>query len=642
MRPFAEPAWSKRLRRRVAEPILWRVIPAHLALLRSLRPGAPYALPYWLWCRRALRLAGLADPLHGPYESFPHRVCVRELEELMAPIELAGWALDGGSIDLIWTLLKRDEPGMIVEFGSGASTLVFSRFASLMREAGKNCAVLSIEESEEFKEQTNGWLRRAGLETAATIVHAPLDAEKNYDRATLIRAFDSLPRPADFVLIDGPDGPRDDTLLSLVPYARDGARWVSDDAFRDWGIATLRRWSSTREIDVAGIYPISKGLATGFIRKNPRSPFVKSPAPRTRGCVSTISSASLLRTRLAARGLSGSDARHRFAHSPTMMGWGLRGKTQRALERTVGAILPGSEFVFVAFQAIRGHRRHFGVYPNLIRPRTFDEKVLHRIVFDRRPILTALQDKYAARYYVREKLGEHVLSRLYWVTKMPADIPFDTLPNRFVVKASHGSEWVYFVPDKKSMKGQELIETCTYWLRQNYYSASREWAYKGIEPRIMVEEFISDGTGLTPMDYKFHVFSGPVHMIQVEAGRFVDHQRDLYTRSWDRLEVATQYKPIGGVSRPPHLSEMIAYAERLGEGLDFLRVDLYDAGKVYFGELTVYPGGGHEKFVPEVWNHYLGAPTPQVVVGMCGREQPPMADTKLRIGILGHYTLEGL
>ena len=268
MRSPAESAWSKRLRRRLAKPVLWHVIPAHLAFLRSLRPGVPYSLRYWVWCRRALRLAGLSDPLHGPYESFPHKVHVRELEELMAPIELAGWALDGGSIDLIWTLLKRDEPSMIVEFGSGASTLVFSFFASLMRHAGKNCAVLSIEESEEFKEQTNGWLRRAGLETVAMIVHAPLDAEKNYDGATLGRAFDSLPRPADFALIDGPkQRPRVGTLPSLVPYARDGARWVLDDAFRDGGIATLQRWSSTREIDVNGIYPISKGLATGFIKK---------------------------------------------------------------------------------------------------------------------------------------------------------------------------------------------------------------------------------------------------------------------------------------------------------------------------------------------------------------------------------------
>jgi len=124
------------------------------------------------------------------------------------------------------------------------------------------------------------------------------------------------------------------------------------------------------------------------------------------------------------------------------MGWGLRGKAQRTLEHTVGAVVPGSEFVFIAFQAMRGHKRNFGVYPSLIRPKTFNEKVLHRMVFDRRPILIQLQDKYAARDYVREKLCEHILPRLYWLTKTPADIPFDDLPSRFVVKANHGSGWI--------------------------------------------------------------------------------------------------------------------------------------------------------------------------------------------------------
>jgi hypothetical protein len=288
------------------------------------------------------------------------------------------------------------------------------------------------------------------------------------------------------------------------------------------------------------------------------------------------------------------------------MGWGIRGKAQRTLERSVGAIVPGSESVFIAFQAVRGHKRHFGVYPSLIRPRTFNEKVLHRMVFDRRPVLIQLQDKYAVRGYVREKIGEHVLPRLYWVTNTPADIPFEALPNQFVVKASHGSEWVCLVPDKTSVKTQELVDKCTYWLSGNYYWANREWAYKDIEPRIMVEEFISDGSGPAPIDYKFYVFGGRVHMIQVDTGRFVDHRRDLYTGSWDRLEVTTAYEPIGGVPRPPHLDEMITCAEKLGEGLDFLRVDLYDAGKVYFGELTLYPAAGGEEFTPEEWNRHLG------------------------------------
>jgi len=255
---------------------------------------------------------------------------------------------------------------------------------------------------------------------------------------------------------------------------------------------------------------------------------------------------------------------------------------------------------------MRKHKRRFGVYPNLIRPKTFNEKVLYRMVFDRRPLLTRLQDKYAARDYVRERVGEYVLPQLYWVTKTPADIPFDDLPDKFVVKATHGRGWNYFVRDKATANRQDVIKTCTAWLSWNYYDRNREWAYKHIEPRIIVEEFISDGTGLTPMDYKFYVFGGRVQMIQVDTDRFVDQRRDHYRRSWERFDLTTGYKPIGGVPRPRHLDGLIACAETLGGGLDFLRVDLYDAGKMYFGEMTVYPVAGVKIFAPETWNRHFG------------------------------------
>jgi len=282
---------------------------------------------------------------------------------------------------------------------------------------------------------------------------------------------------------------------------------------------------------------------------------------------------------------------------------GIRGKLRSVLRRTVEAVVP--ETALIALAALRRHKRAHGVYPNLISPKTFSEKVLYRMVFDRRPILIRLQDKYGARDYVRDRIGEHVLPRIYWVTKTPVDIPFDDLPDKFVVKATHGSGWVYLVPDKARLDQRDLLDRCTCWLRWNYYHDEREWAYKHIDPRIIVEEFISDGTGSVPVDYKFYVFGGKVHFIWAIAGRFTDFRIDGYTPSWDRLEMTTRSKSIGPMPRPAHLDEMLAYAEILGDGLDFLRVDLYDADKVYFGEMTLYPDAGGE-FRNRKWNRYFG------------------------------------
>jgi hypothetical protein len=82
----------------------------------------------------------------------------------------------------------------------------------------------------------------------------------------------------------------------------------------------------------------------------------------------------------------------------------------------------------------------------------------------------------------------------------------------------------------------------------------REWAYKHIEPRVVVEEYINDGTGLTPLDYTFYVFHGRVHLIWVMTGRFVDPRGQPYSPSWRRVDMKTAWKLIERpVPRPPHL-----------------------------------------------------------------------------------------
>src|SRR3954468_19381565 len=105
--------------------------------------------------------------------------------------------------------------------------------------------------------------------------------------------------------------------------------------------------------------------------------------------------------------------------------------------------------------AIRTHYKHHGAFPRLLNPQTFNEKLCHRKIFDRRKILTQLSDKYAARQYVAQKLGARILPKLFYVTENPADIPsFASLPNAFVVKPTHGSGWVHLVRDKGKLDRQ--------------------------------------------------------------------------------------------------------------------------------------------------------------------------------------------
>lgn len=271
------------------------------------------------------------------------------------------------------------------------------------------------------------------------------------------------------------------------------------------------------------------------------------------------------------------------------------------------AILP--ELALDVTAALMRHRASVGVFPNLVKPSSFNEKVLHRIVFDRRPILVRMQDKYAVRGYVAERVGDDILPRLYWVTRTPADIPFDDLPARFVVKPTHGSGWYALVSDKAQIDRRELLERCNGWLSQNYYRGEREHVYKHIEPRILVEEYVDDGSGPYPTRYKLYVFHGRTRAIYAGIGSPGRSASAFYGRSWERLPAcfATEGEIEGNLIRPRHLDQMIAYAEALANGLDFIRVDLYDtATKPYFGELTTTPGGGAYRFRPPEFDHFLG------------------------------------
>jgi hypothetical protein len=257
----------------------------------------------------------------------------------------------------------------------------------------------------------------------------------------------------------------------------------------------------------------------------------------------------------------------------------------------------------------RLYRDSHGVFPNILSPRNFTEKVLWRSLFDRRPILRRFADKYAARGFVEERLGPGFLPKLYHVTDDPRTIPFDALPNQFVVKPTHGSGWVKVVPNKADLDIPALIEQCRFWLSQDFYKKCRERVYKGLPRRILIEELIDDGTEGGPADYKFFVFHGKVEVVQAIFGRHADFSIYHLDRAWRNLNFNFNYEPFcGEAPRPPHLAEMIRVAETLAKDIDFVRVDLYDTPeKVFFGELTTTPSAGLDRFNPQRFDAYFGS-----------------------------------
>jgi hypothetical protein len=276
------------------------------------------------------------------------------------------------------------------------------------------------------------------------------------------------------------------------------------------------------------------------------------------------------------------------------------------LKSRIRAILPSTVADLVS--ASIAHQLVHGEFPRLISPRTFSEMVLRRKVFDGGSLLATFADKLAVRQFVADRVGPQILPRLHLATTDPALIDFEELPQRFVVKASHGSGWVRMVWDKSKLDRLELIETCKRWLASNYYDLRRERAYKHLCPHIMIEEFLDDGSGGPPNDYKFFVFRGEIALIHIVGGRFGTRRQSYYDSTWHDTGLKIECQRFEhALPKPKNFDSMLRIARRLGNDIDFVRVDLYDIGtQVFFGEMTSTPGCGLSVFEPRSMDEQLG------------------------------------
>lgn len=253
-------------------------------------------------------------------------------------------------------------------------------------------------------------------------------------------------------------------------------------------------------------------------------------------------------------------------------------------------------------------RRDVGYFPHLRHPRTFNEKICNRKLFRPLPQAAMLADKFAVRQYVAERGCESTLNNILLHTTDPDQIDFAKLPQRFVVKATHGSGWNIIVRNKDEVSPEEIIRTCRKWIGSVFGKQGHEYHYGEIPPAILIEEFLCDIRYDVPLDYKFFVFHGKCHYIQVDYNRFTGHSRTIYNRRWEAQEFSIKYlRKIVEAEKPATLERMLEIAEALAQGIDFCRVDLYSLNDrdVYFGEMTLTPEAGYARFSPTAEGDFL-------------------------------------
>ncbi|MBA2684788.1 MAG: hypothetical protein H0U66_09880 [Gemmatimonadaceae bacterium] len=267
-----------------------------------------------------------------------------------------------------------------------------------------------------------------------------------------------------------------------------------------------------------------------------------------------------------------------------------------------------SSLPLLAARIARRYYRTYGRLPRLFPPRSYSEKIAHRKLFDRRPFLTETSDKHAMRAYASRVLGEDLAPELYFRTTDPHSIPFDTLPRRFVVKATHGSGWLWIATDRDTLDRAALLAKCEQWLRTDYSLRSDEPFYSPIPPQIIVEEFLDDGTGRSPADIKLLVFNEKVRVVQIDTDRFGDRRRNFFHTDWEEYPIHDSCgRFVGRLDPPTRLDDLVRIAEALARGTDFVRIDCYQVGeRIFLGEMTHAPGSGLSPLFPAVWDDRWG------------------------------------
>ena len=254
---------------------------------------------------------------------------------------------------------------------------------------------------------------------------------------------------------------------------------------------------------------------------------------------------------------------------------------------------------------------YFGKELNLDNPKTFNEKTQWLKLFDRNERYIQMADKYDAKKYIDETLGSGFSVPTIGIYKDLKDIDFNNLPNSYVIKTTHDSGGFVIVKDKNNLDIKELTKKINKSLKNKYFYYQREWPYKFIQPRIIVEPYLlEEGQEQCP-EFKLFCFNGKVELVLVCLGSAHGSGRsnDFFDKNFNHIPVDTVFKQYdkGQISKPKYYNQMIEAAEKLAKNTLFLRVDFYClTDRFYIGELTFYHNAGLCHFDPEEYDEKFG------------------------------------
>ena len=257
------------------------------------------------------------------------------------------------------------------------------------------------------------------------------------------------------------------------------------------------------------------------------------------------------------------------------------------------------------------YRARFSRRLNMLHPQTYNEKLQYLKIHDRNPKYTTIVDKYEVRSIVQATIGKKYVVPILGLYDTVSSIEWGKLPEQFVIKCTHGTHCSIVCYNKADLDITDIQHKLSKWLRHNYYKDAREWPYKNVKPRIMIEQMLIPSESQELLDFKIMCFDGKAKYIVVHrniTSKSEAHTLNLFTTQWEPIDIEWDcLRYTGNIERPDNLHEIISLAERLAKGYSHIRVDfLICNNEIYFGELTLYPGAGFKPFSSYNFDYNMG------------------------------------
>lgn len=159
--------------------------------------------------------------------------------------QLRGWAASPDFLKIIATHVLKNKPQLIVECGSGASTIVLARCCQ-KSGTGK---IISLDHDEKYAEKTRKDIEQQGLTEFVTVLYAPPKHYSEINNQPWYSLDDKslFKQGIDMLVVDGPPASlapmaRYPALPLLKAYLTPHAYIFMDDAVRKQEKAIINRW----------------------------------------------------------------------------------------------------------------------------------------------------------------------------------------------------------------------------------------------------------------------------------------------------------------------------------------------------------------------------------------------------------------